>query len=325
MSTNNTSIAALHRIRLGSRVVATDGDFGAVAQILVLPAERRVARIGVRRGVLGGRSYGVPLDLVETATGNALSVQLTRKELTTKVLPPLDEAIALTRDTGIMHDGHTLFTATQLFIQPDTGVITHVIARRTQRPWGEIVLPASLIGAFGVRHLVLGCQPEDLVGLPEYRPDEAVAEDVRRALWAVPRLRIDMRGIEVRVRDGVLELAGNVSSALNEHLAIEQATSVTGVLEVLDHLVADTNLAVAVAEALAHDPRLHRMPIGVYADLGAVTLRGAVHTPEAREAAEALAQAVPGVRSLQNAILVNPRAELLPIMAGVTGDEDRVP
>ena len=325
MGTDKTSIAALHRIRLGSRVIAADGDFGTVTQVLVLPAERRVVRIVMHRGLLRSRSYEIPLDVIEDATGDALRVRLTREDLATKVPQSVDDAVVISRDTGMVLNGQTLFTVVQLFVQPGTGAITHVIARRAQRPGGEVFVPATLIGAFGARHLVLDCKAEDLAGLVEHRPDEDVAEDVRQALWDIPRLHIDMRGIEVYVHDGVVELAGNVSSALNEHLAVEQAMSVSGVLEVLDHLVTDTNLAVAVAEALARDPRLHRMPIGVYANLGAVTLRGAVHTDEAREAAGQIAQAVPGVRSVQNDIIVNPRAELLPVMAGVTGQEDFVP
>jgi len=325
MGTDRTSIVGLHRIRLGSRVTATDGDFGVVTQVGVVPAERRVVYVMVRRGLLGGQRYEVPLDLIDEATGDMLSVRLTREDLARKVSQPRDDVVTIALNTGIVLNGHTLFTVTQLFVQPETGVVAYVVARRTQRPGGEVVLPAALIGAFGARHLVLDCKLEDLAELPEYRPDDAVADDVRKALWKVPRLHIDMRGIQVNVHDGVVELTGNISSELNQHLAIEQARSVRGVLEVVDHLVADTNLTIAVSGALARDPRLHRMPIGVYANLGEVTLRGACHTEEARAAAAEIAQAVPGVRVLHNDIVVDPRAELLPILAGVTGQEDIVP
>ena len=68
-----------------------------------------------------------------------------------------------------------------------------------------------------------------------------------------------------------------------------------------------------------------RERIGVYPALGHIHLRGRVHTGDARAAAYEVARGVPGVKDVENALLVDPNAEVIPIMAGITNEEDRVP
>jgi hypothetical protein len=50
-----------------------------------------------------------------------------------------------------------------------------------------------------------------------------------------------------------------------------------------------------------------------------------VRTPEARTAAYEVTRSVPGVEDIENALIVDPNAEVIPVLAGVTNQEDRVP
>ncbi|HLY32645.1 MAG TPA: BON domain-containing protein, partial [Ktedonobacterales bacterium] len=92
-----------------------------------------------------------------------------------------------------------------------------------------------------------------------------------------------------------------------------------------NNLLTDTEVASAVSQALARDPRTAHGYIGIYPALGVVHLRGVVPTNDMRQAAEEIARATPEVASVVNEIHVNPSGDVLPVMAGVTGDEDRVP
>jgi osmotically-inducible protein OsmY len=87
----------------------------------------------------------------------------------------------------------------------------------------------------------------------------------------------------------------------------------------------DPELAAEISRALARDPRTAGEHIGVYPMLGRVRLRGAVHTVAAREAAERLATAIPGVGEVVNELHVSADANVLPVMASVTNTEDVVP
>jgi osmotically-inducible protein OsmY len=92
-----------------------------------------------------------------------------------------------------------------------------------------------------------------------------------------------------------------------------------------NELVADTDLASDVAIALAADPRTRGQYIGVYPELGVVSLRGAVNSAAARAAAASIADAVPGIERVINELSVRPEADVLPNLASVTSEVERVP
>jgi BON domain len=116
-----------------------------------------------------------------------------------------------------------------------------------------------------------------------------------------------------------------VSSDLNTRLAEEQLQGIDGLAAIHNELITDTDLAAAIAAALARDPRTREQHIGVYPKLGDVYLRGVVRTPEAREAAGQIADAVPGAEKVINDLVVRPDADVVPTLASVTGQEDLVP
>ncbi len=69
----------------------------------------------------------------------------------------------------------------------------------------------------------------------------------------------------------------------------------------------DLELEQKVRDALAGDPRIaHHKAIAVFAQAGAVTLRGTVESPKQRHAAAETARAVRGVREVYDGLDVRP-------------------
>jgi osmotically-inducible protein OsmY len=54
-------------------------------------------------------------------------------------------------------------------------------------------------------------------------------------------------------------------------------------------------------------------------------LRGRVTNSEARQAAGVIAATVPGVKQVANELGIDPNAELVPVLAGITNEDDMVP
>jgi osmotically-inducible protein OsmY len=191
---------------------------------------------------------------------------------------------------------------------------------------GEVVVSATSVDQISGNGIAL-IVPRDGVSvtLTPYRPDTALREDALKAIESYNRLRVDMEGVNVTATDGVIWLRGFVSSEMNRRLIEDLVGSTHGLSELHNELMTDPDLAAEISRALARDPRTTEDHIGVYPTLGRVKLRGAVKTPAAREAAEQLAKAAPGVGEVINELHVSADANVLPVMASVTNTEDVVP
>src|SRR5207302_8834610 len=107
---------------------------------------------------------------------------------------------------------------------------------------------------------------------------------------------------------------GNISRALRGYIVQDQVLGVQGLLEIKNNLVGDDGLAADLAMALGQDARTRDLPIGVYPRLGVVRLSGAVHTGQQKAAAGEIAQNFPGVRSVINDLVVDPKADIIRVM-----------
>jgi osmotically-inducible protein OsmY len=161
--------------------------------------------------------------------------------------------------------------------------------------------------------------------LMRVRADDELREDVYHRLRDCQLVRLDLPGITIHARDGVVWLRGHVSSDGKRRRTDEVLWGLDGLLELHNELVTDTDLAAAVAMALAYDPRTARERIGVYPSLGVMRLRGIVRTPTAQAGAWEIAAAVPLVKQVVNELRIDPAAAVLPDLAGVTNNYDLVP
>ena len=323
MQTAGLEFAEVKKFRFDAPIVASDGEAGRLAA-LVADAERRsITHIAVKVGFLGfGGTYYVPMDLVTDASKDTVNLSVTLDDIKQK-MKAQPQGMTLTSGTAVAAGGKGLGHLAQVTINAETQALRHlVVARGLGR---EVLVPASGITSLGAKQISVDLGGVKLDQLTPFRPDAELRDDIYQAIFNYDPLRIDLPAIEIHAIDGAVWLKGYVSSDLNRRLAQDQLTNIEGLAEVHNELVADTDLASAVSFALAKDARTAGQHVGVYPRLGEVHLRGAVRTPEARQAATEVARAVPGVDSVVNELHVDPTATVVPVLAGVTNEEDDVP
>lgn len=135
------------------------------------------------------------------------------------------------------------------------------------------------------------------------KTDTLLTEQIIRALGADHLLSSsDAVHLRVTVKSGVATLTGHVRQSSNKarvEAATKEAPAVTAVV---NHLVADNELMIAVAQALGHDPQTQNEQIQVNVQHGVVYLGGAVNRAAIRTAAAQVAAGVAQVRGIINVI-----------------------
>lgn len=185
---------------------------------------------------------------------------------------------------------------------------THIVVRQGWLTRRDIIVPLDWAVEIGDRRIVLDARDWQIDQLPDYRPDEEIAEDVRQALYDAPQFHdgADFFAMQVSVRDGIVTLRGNVRSSVRRIEAERIARRVRGVLDVRNELLADDALELLVAQALRSDGRLQIQDLSVRAMLGLVRLQGRVPDAQQRELAAQVARHVAGVQAVDNDLLVEP-------------------
>jgi osmotically-inducible protein OsmY len=323
MSTTATEYAAVSKYRFGAPVLTDEGEEGTLDSLIVDPATRAITGFRVRFGLFSPEKLALPITIIRHASPGRIELHASRDDLRhdqTKMV----SAILLNQGTQVVAGGKPAGKLVQVTVNRETQVLRHfVVARGLGAEW--LVSAGGNTVIEGKRITVKSASDATTPSLTPYRPDEEIHEDVRAAIYDYPRLRVDLPGIGIRVIDGVLWLQGHVSSDLNKRLVQDQLVNIRGLSELHNDLIADTDLAATVAMALATDARTARERIGVYPSLGNISLRGRVHSELARAAAYDIVRGVPGVRDVDNALIIDPNAEVIPVLAGVTNEEDRVP
>lgn len=163
----------------------------------------------------------------------------------------------------------------------------------------------SAESAFGVRAVV----NELTIRATGGRSDPDVEADVRGALACDPLLAHAF--VDVSVRDGIVHLAGRLTSYLAKWHAEEAAREVPGAVEVVSSIavvplppLTDTAIGSAILAVLAWHPRVELDRISVDVVGGVVYLRGAVSSRAQRWLVGELASSVVGVREVINELAV---------------------
>jgi osmotically-inducible protein OsmY len=132
--------------------------------------------------------------------------------------------------------------------------------------------------------------------------DEALIMAVRDALGSYTPIRILGESVEIDARDGTVVLSGVVRSHASRETAGQIVSLIRGVKAVENKLVVDAEVELAVAQALAADPRTQVAFPGILVGVvfGVVDLKGQVASAEIKTAANQVASKVSGVRSVSN-------------------------
>jgi osmotically-inducible protein OsmY len=133
---------------------------------------------------------------------------------------------------------------------------------------------------------------------------EDLESAVETALWNYHPIRESLSDLRIVVSpDGRVEVSGPVRAGLIKDGVLETLRWVPGVTGIVDGLVADNELEIQVAVALARDPRLSNLSpgaIAVHSHLGRVTLVGRLNDETLREAAVEVTSQVTGVKSVED-------------------------
>lgn len=278
------SISVMQQLQFGQPIRCSDGEAGSLTQVVFDSASHRVIALGIMLGRVFGRSVSVAFATVVPATGENLTLRLSRAELATssKEVP----AGAVLDRTSVVETAHTSGTAAKraihlLAVHPESGELAYLVAHPL-RSRQEILFRAKDVTEIKTGHVDIALLETVVQALPPYRPDRELRQVIEERLSDLTPFHIDFRGMQIRVLDRVLYLylTGNISSSLSKDIIEDQTMGVQGVLGIKNELLGDDELANTLALVLGRDPRTHALPIGVYPRLGNVRLSGSVHTEQ---------------------------------------------
>ncbi len=321
---NVTGISEMRKFLFGRRVFCSDGEEGVLTSVGF--DAYRMNYLGIRLGRFFGHVVYVPFSNVVEANGDGVTLNLTCEQLAaaSKDAPrsALLDGKSVVQNTETSAKGTLLLVA----VDPQSAELAYLAARHL-RAGQDTLLRRETVKKIEPGSITISLPEAVLVALPPYRPDSELQQDVESILFDLTPLHVDFRGMTVRVLDGVLYLDGNISSSLRGEIVEDQAVGVQGLLGVKNRLIGDDQLASDVASALGRDPRTRDLPIGVYPRLGSVRLSGAVHNEQQKAAAEEIASKILGVRSVVNDLIIDPKTNVLNVMASAAGGEaeDKVP
>ena len=321
-----TLISEMQKFHFGSKVFFADGEDGILLHVIFDPATRRLAHIGVKQGRIFGKTVHLPYDTVVNATGDGVTLRINRADVavasSASVVGALLDNKSLVENTASTARGTLMMVA----VHPENAELAYLVVHHL-RPGQNTLLRQNFVTDIGTGLVKVNIPDATLNELPPYRPDDVLQQEVEAILFDLTPLHVDLKGITARVLDSVLYLDGNISSSLRGDIASDQVLGVPGLLEIKNNLVGDDRLAADLAMALGSDPRTRDLPIGVYPRLGVVRLSGAVHNAQQKAAAEEIAKGFPGVRSVINDLIVDPKADILHVMSPAEGGEaeDKVP
>lgn len=203
----------------------------------------------------------------------------------------------------VLSDGHPGWI-THLLPDREGWIETFVI--QTRGWWRrKVVIPMDYIDHIHEKIVYLSISKADLKKLPTYRTDDVLVALVYQALWEDTIFRrTEYRHIHVGVENGIAYLCGYVSSPSMSKGAEKAAFKADGIWKVDNRLAIDSEMTLAVSQAIRHDPRTKKARVIVGVNNGFVTLTGESADLAGRLAAQEQAVAIPKVRGVVNSIRV---------------------
>lgn len=169
----------------------------------------------------------------------------------------------------------------------------------------KVIVPSDWIENITEEKVYLSIGKSELRNLSPYRSDAALTAEVNKALWEDVLLRrTEYRQIHVKVKNSIVYLYGYVSLPSVKERAERAALKTDSIWKVENLLTIDSELQIAVAQAIGKDPRTKKGRIFIGSHNGFITLSGEASNLEVRTAAQEKAVSIPKVRGVLNSIRV---------------------
>jgi len=310
------------KFHFGSKIFCSDGDGGVLTQVIFDPATLNMTHINVKQGRLFGKSVFLPFACVISTDESGITLNIKRSDVASAQSQGPVGAVLTNRSIVENAEAAAKGSLQMVAVHPKTGELAYIVAHELVSA-RDTLLKETYITNLASGKISISIVEEKLGSLPSYKPDQVLQQEVESTLFDFTPLHIDLKAINVRVIDSVLYLDGNVSSALRADIMLDKVSGIEGLTEMKNRVVADDTLAADLALALGQDAQTRELPIGVYPRLGVVRLSGAVHNGQQKATAGEIAENFPGVRSVTNDLVVDPKATLLNVMSAPEGGETK--
>jgi hypothetical protein len=287
-------------LRFGARVEYDDQPLGWVHSLSVTPKTCELTHLVVRRGLFARQVDRVPVDLVDDADQDRVTLRrlpVDRARASAANSDGTDVRLVsptVTSRTHVMLDDRDEGRLALLLVESATRRVTHVVVRRGMLGSRQLIVPMDRVVELTPSRLVLDLDSNKWDDLPDYRPDDEIVANVERALEGDEIIRrLSAPFLTVTARRGVVTVSGNLATSAHRSLIARAVRSVPGVLALRNLPIGDDELEITVAQALALDPQTRPLIIPIQANLGMLRLFG-----DMPSAARDLARVVPGVRGV---------------------------
>lgn len=198
------------------------------------------------------------------------------------------------------------YTGSIISLLSDSEGWVDAIVVQTRGLWRhKVIVPFDWIEKNTEEKVYLSIGKSELRKLSPYRSDAALTAAVNKALWEdVILRRTEYRQIHVKVENSIVYLYGYVSLSSVKVRAERAALKTDSIWKVENLLTIDSELQIAVAQAIGKDPRTQKARIFIGSHNGFITLSGEASNLEARTAAQEKAVSIPEVRGVLNSIRV---------------------
>lgn len=134
--------------------------------------------------------------------------------------------------------------------------------------------------------------------------DEELETSALDAMRGYAGMRVWTDALDFQAHNGILEIGGHVRTHAEKEVTENVIIKVKGIKDVINNLYVDTDLEIAVAQALGNDARTRGSFPGILVGsaFGEIYLKGSVASQDIKKAAGEIAAKVDGVRNVVNAL-----------------------
>ena len=310
----------------GAGVASTDAWIATLDGAIVSRDDNRVTDLVIKRGLIRPSRFAAPVERAERCDPDGIYLSLSTPDLSALLSvgqTETDSSAAVTSRTRVLLEDGSRLRLRGLRTSREDCCLTDLIAGFAAPVRRRLLVPVDAVTLLGRDEIGVSIRGPELDGLPSYRLDRDIEDDLWEALYSSGELsRADLGGIRLRVEDGLVTLEGNVKAS-SVGTEIKAALSpVDGVAGVTNRLVSDWDVDLAVASYISGAVPKRSNGILVHTQLGTVRLDGHIAKEVDRDPIVQGVRSIAGVVAVEDLIDVRPTASPTSGAAASDGETD---